>query len=116
MAGDIVEANEPFSTQIGGVPVVVGEGELWDASDEVVKGREHLFRPVRVRDSKGLARPARPSKPQAPQSPPPPVDTDDRRPAPENPSTVPSDPAVSTPSEPVKTPPARRTSRKTTDA
>jgi hypothetical protein len=48
----ILRAREPFSVTLpSGVPVAVNTGDLWDADDPLVKGRELLFGEVEVRNS-----------------------------------------------------------------
>lgn len=49
--GQYLEAATSFSGQLHGSPVFVTEGELWEAGDPFVKGREHLFRPPTVRST-----------------------------------------------------------------
>lgn len=44
MAKQVV-AVEPFAVEIKGREVLVHEGDVYDAKDAVVKGREHLFKP-----------------------------------------------------------------------
>jgi hypothetical protein len=52
----IVSARESFTLDIAGAPIPVGAGDLWYDDDEVVQGREHLFGPVRIRESRPTAR------------------------------------------------------------
>ena len=52
--GSFLEAATSFTIQLEDSPVFVSEGELWDANDRVIKGREHLFREPRVRSTADL--------------------------------------------------------------
>lgn len=62
MVDKIVQARQSFSVPFGGIPVFVAEGELWDASDPVVKGRETLFGEPDVHTSAGISRRAAPRR------------------------------------------------------
>lgn len=42
----ILRCISPFAARHDNAPRVVGLGELVDAGDPIVKGREHLFEPV----------------------------------------------------------------------
>jgi hypothetical protein len=45
MAGQ-VRATQPFAVEVKGREVMVHDGDIYEANDPVVKGREHLFEPV----------------------------------------------------------------------
>jgi hypothetical protein len=45
MAGQVV-AVDAFATQVNGREVVVHDGDVFDATHAVVRGREHLFKPL----------------------------------------------------------------------
>lgn len=49
----IVQAREPFSCSINGVPVIVSGGDLYYGQDPVVQGREHLFDDLTVLSTTG---------------------------------------------------------------
>lgn len=51
MTDRIVQAREPFSATVNGIPFMVTAGELYYAKDPLVKGREHLFRDLTVQSS-----------------------------------------------------------------
>jgi hypothetical protein len=76
----IMEAAAPFSMNLrSGVPVVIGEGDLYYSDDEVVRRNPRAWREVTVNRSAPLpvsTAPAR-ARRQDPtgQTPPPPVDT-----------------------------------------
>lgn len=53
MADRIVQANEAFSATVDSVPRIVNPGDLYYASDPIVKNREHLFRDVAVLSTLG---------------------------------------------------------------
>ena len=52
--GTFLEAATSFTIQVEDAPVFVSEGELWEADDRVVKGREHLFRQPTIRSTATL--------------------------------------------------------------
>jgi hypothetical protein len=62
----IVQAREAFSGDVKGTPVNVGVGDLFWSDDPFLKGREHLFSALRVRDS-GFRPSSPPEPPPAPK-------------------------------------------------
>lgn len=54
---ELMQAQVPFTTQVNGVPYAVGAGDVFAASDEVVRRHAAYFRPVSVRDSSVARRP-----------------------------------------------------------
>lgn len=57
MADKLMQATQPFTCALGGVPFAVGAGEIFADSDEVVRKHPGFFRAVTVRDSSVIRRP-----------------------------------------------------------
>lgn len=52
-----MQATQPFTCAVGGVPFAVGAGEIFTDADEIVRKHPDYFRPVAVRDSSVIRRP-----------------------------------------------------------
>lgn len=57
MADKLMQATQPFTCVVGGVPYSVGAGDVFGDGDEVVRAHPGYFTPVAVRDSSTIRRP-----------------------------------------------------------